>query len=430
MRLTLTSINGEIYSLDVCEDMELENFMALAAYETNVPGEQLQLKFNGRNLSGNEKKLTEFGIKDGDVLLISQRGAQSNLLDFSSIQVPGRQPQQQQGGGLEQNNPATVMELLRNSPHQLSLLKERNPPLAAAVERGDVEGFSRIWAQHQTDRMKKEQERLQLLMRDPMDPEVQKRIAEEIRLKNVESNMETAVEYAPESFGQVVMLYINCKVNGHVVKAFVDSGAQMTIMSRACAERCNIMRLVDTRWSGIAKGVGTQQIIGRVHLGEIQIGQDFLHSSFSILEQPMDMLLGLDMLKRHQCVIDLKLNELVIGTTGTKTKFLSETDLPANARLSNQAGDDNEVVMEEDRQLAEALAKSAQSEQSQRPREPPAATATAPQTFPESDINKLTNYGFSRDQVVEELTKSNGNVDQATAALVAKSLSGPGPGSN
>ena len=35
--------------------------------------------------------------------------------------------------------------------------------------------------------------------------------------------------------------------------------------------------------------------------GLIQIGNDFLQSSFSILEnQPMDMLLGLDMLKRHQ----------------------------------------------------------------------------------------------------------------------------------
>ena len=75
--------------------------------------------------------------------------------------------------------------------------------------------------------------------------------------------------------------------------------------------------------------------------------------SFSILEaQPMDMLLGLDMLKKHQvayfiqtpeatcllnfnifqCTIDLRKNCLMIGTTGTETKFLSENELPPCAR--------------------------------------------------------------------------------------------------
>lgn len=70
-------------------------------------------------------------------------------------------------------------------------------------------------------------------------------------------------------------------------------GAQTTIMSSRCAERCNIMRLVDTRWAGIAKGVGVQRIIGRIHMVQIQIENVYLTTSFSVLEeQPMDMLLG------------------------------------------------------------------------------------------------------------------------------------------
>ena len=52
-----------------------------------------------------------------------------------------------------------------------------------------------------------------------MDMEAQKLIAEEIASKNIEQNMEMAMEYSPETFGTVVMLYINCTVNGHPIKA-------------------------------------------------------------------------------------------------------------------------------------------------------------------------------------------------------------------
>lgn len=69
-----------------------------------------------------------------------------------------------------------------------------------------------------------------------------------INKKNIEENREYAEEYIPESFGTVTMLYIELSINRHPVQAFVDSGAQSTIMSKACAERCGIMRLVDTRF--------------------------------------------------------------------------------------------------------------------------------------------------------------------------------------
>ncbi|XP_054705566.1 protein DDI1 homolog 2 isoform X1 [Grus americana] len=372
------------FSLQVDADFELQNFRALCELESGIPAAESQIVYAEQPLTDNNRSLASYGLKDGDVVILRQKETIEPRpsirfpglprIDFSSIAVPGTSTQQHQPPaqrlrpsppdapsfpqGLD--NPALLREMLLANPHELSLLKERNPPLAEALLSGDLEKFTRVLLEQQQDRARREQERIRLYSADPFDLEAQAKIEEDIRQQNIEENMTIAMEEAPESFGQVVMLYINCKVNGHPVKAFVDSGAQMTIMSQACAERCNIMRLVDRRWAGIAKGVGTQKIIGRVHLAQVQIEGDFLACSFSILEeQPMDMLLGLDMLKRHQCSIDLKKNVLVIGTTGSQTTFLPEGELPECARLAYGAGRED-VRPEEiaDQELAEAIQKS------------------------------------------------------------------------
>lgn len=63
-----------------------------------------------------------------------------------------------------------------------------------------------------------------------------------------------------------------------------------------------------------------------------------------------------------QCAIDLKKSLLVIGTTGTETRFLSEAELPDCARLAYGAEGHENARPEEiaDRELAEALQRSVQ----------------------------------------------------------------------
>ncbi len=147
--------------------------------------------------------------------------------------------------------------------------------------------------------------------------------------------MELALENLPEAFGRVTMLYVNIEVNNHPVKAFVDSGAQSTIMSMQCAERCNITRLIDKRFAGQARGVGTANIIGRIHIAQMKFGNSFFPISITVLENnDVDFLFGLDTLRRYRCCIDLEKNILRIEGAAGKEEipFLPESELPENAR--------------------------------------------------------------------------------------------------
>jgi len=237
------------------------------------------------------------------------------------------------------------------------------------------------------------------------------------------------------------MLYIDVEVNGHKVKAFVDSGAQATIMSPSCAEICGIMRLVDKRFAGIARGVGTAKILGRVHSAQIKIGSMFLACSFTVMEgKDVDLLLGLDMLKRHQACIDLQKGKLVIRDV--EVPFLGEADIPKNEEVmmdeptvegpaGTQVGARSGAVTQsgasgqtnfqgQGKPLGAASGTQSQPQtQTQRTtaQRPQASSSSAP-SFPQGDINQLMEMGFSRDEVIQALEMTGGNVELAAGLLL------------
>ncbi len=219
------------------------------------------------------------------------------------------------------------------------------------------------------------------------------------------------------------MLYIDVEVNGHKVKAFVDSGAQATIMSPSCAEMCGIMRLVDKRFAGIARGVGTAAILGRVHSAQIRIGSLFLPCSFTVMEgKDVDLLLGLDMLKRHQACIDLSKDKLVIQDV--EVPFLGEADIPKN--MEEERADEPKVAGPGGTTIGGRTGvvsgPSTQQPGPQQASAPPPAAAAAPQpapepSFPQESVDQLVALGSSRAEAVNALAACGGNVEYAAGLL-------------
>ncbi|KAK4051473.1 DNA damage-inducible protein 1 [Microbotryomycetes sp. JL221] len=316
MRVTIATEDGQTFVIDVDPTMELENVAALLEADTGIAVDDQALFIAGRQLTGKNETFQSLGVNQDDILLL-----RSNSAPTASTSVAGRDVNAES---------ETMRRQLLGNPQLMNQLQQSQPELAdAAINNPEKfrELLANFSAMQQSARLQQERE-MQLLNADPYNIEAQKKIEEAIRHERVLENMESAMENMPEAFGSVHMLYVNTEVNGRKVKAFVDSGAQATIMSPACAERCGIMRLLDTRFAGMARGVGTAKILGRVHSAQIKMGEDlYLQCSFTIMEgKDVELLFGLDMLKRHQAVIDLAQDALVIQ--GRRIRFLAEHEIP------------------------------------------------------------------------------------------------------
>ena len=156
----------------------------------------------------------------------------------------------------------------------------------------------------------------------------QKKIEEGIRMQRLSQLQQNAYENFPELFVSTQMLYINGKVNNVSSKVFIDTGAQVTVVSKSFAEKASLMKDVDHRVSQVIKGVGSQNSLGKIWMLELFIqNRCFLLSAIVLEKFDNDILLGLDMMKRHRCVIDLAQNEIKFGLEQVTSKFLTDYEV-------------------------------------------------------------------------------------------------------
>ncbi|KAL6999062.1 DNA damage-inducible protein 1 [Sarracenia purpurea var. burkii] len=400
MKITVMTADEQIVTLDVDSDESVENLKALLEVETQVPLQQQQLLFNGKEMR-NVEKLSALGVNDGDLVMmvsLSSSSTSTNDLSFNS-----------DGSAA---NPAAFQQQIRRDSNLMAQLFQSDPELAQVLLGNDLNRLQDLLRQRhrqRSDLRRQQEEELALLYADPFDVEAQKKIEAAIRQKGIDENWAAALEHNPEAFARVVMLYVDMEVNGVPLKAFVDSGAQSTIISKSCAERCGLLRLLDQRYKGIAHGVGQSEILGRIHVAPIKIGNVFYPCSFMVLDSPnMDFLFGLDMLRKHQCIIDLKENVLRVGGGEVSVPFLQEKDIPSQ-------------YLDEDGNLKQASSSGAQAASGTRENSSMQTAGSTPNLSQgpefEAKVAKLVELGFGREAVIQALKFCDGNEDQAAGYL-------------
>ena len=396
--------------IDIDELSTVEDIKVLIQVQIGVVTTSQQLFHNQRILK-DETPLLDTGILENDIV---------------QLVAPISQVKKEALG---------LMQAYLNNPNEIKMIEQHNAALASAIKAGNIYDVEVIIQAAIEADVKKKQEKLKQEMSldlDPLNPDAQRQIENRIQQKQIDDSFNYAHEYTPEVFASVNMLYIDCKVNGKHVQAFVDSGAQNTIMSKKCAEKLEIMRLVDSRFHGMAQGVGVDKILGRIHAINLEIGGVHFDCCFHILENSkIDMLFGLDMLKRHQCCIDLHKNVLTLRAGEISIPFLSE------AVMKN--AEEEEVKMEIDKiegskatkveeKKVEATKvepkkpeeKKVEPKKAEEPKKE--ATQTGVQNTPQwaQKLEKITKLGFSNSEAEQALRMFQGNEEMAASYLFTK----------
>lgn len=104
---------------------------------------------------------------------------------------------------------------------------------------------------------------------------------------------------------------------GTCVEMMIDTGAESSVISLELTRTLGLERSIDRRSRGVAAGVGTAKIIGKIPNVVATFGHVEFRMDFMVLEVPDKLLiLGMDQMRKYNCIVDLQRDVLIFGGSG------------------------------------------------------------------------------------------------------------------
>jgi DNA damage-inducible protein 1 len=111
-------------------------------------------------------------------------------------------------------------------------------------------------------------------------------------------------------------IHIDLKINGKIVRCFLDTGAQTNIISESAIQKYELESFVDRTSTGIVKGVGQAKINGIIPYIELEFENNSnLPANFHVMDNVVghEILLGLPFMTFYQVKLDFEMRKASIA---------------------------------------------------------------------------------------------------------------------
>ncbi|EFP00502.1 hypothetical protein CRE_21735 [Caenorhabditis remanei] len=106
------------------------------------------------------------------------------------------------------------------------------------------------------------------------------------------------------------MPHIQLCIEGVLITALVDTGAQLSIITRSLAEKCGILGRLDSRFQVDAQGIGgVSKAMGKILDVELEFSGYYLPVVLTVFEEcslGSELIIGVDILTAYNASVDFK----------------------------------------------------------------------------------------------------------------------------